>query len=134
MLGLSVLLAALTLTRTVAGLVVVSVTFGLLTVALQTGIGALSQIAVDNALMGRFVGLMAVVPGIVSVVAMTFAGTAGAAFGVRAVFLAGGAVLAVTTASAWRGLRRPSGAADEPSRTGAGRDIVPRRSDSGRDA
>jgi hypothetical protein len=65
----------------------------------------LSQAEVDNALMGRFFGLMSIVPSVVSVLAMAFAGTAGAAFGVRTVLVVCGIVLAVSTVATQRQLR-----------------------------
>lgn len=45
------------------------VVFGLLTVAVRTGIGLLSQSAVANALMDRLVSLMSITPSAVSVLA-----------------------------------------------------------------
>ncbi|MFB9838624.1 MFS transporter [Actinoallomurus acaciae] len=106
--ALAVLIASFAWTTTVAGLLAAYSVFGLLTVVIQTGIGAVTQTEVDNALMGRFIGLMSVVPGIVSVLAMSFSGLAGAALGIRNIFLVSGAVLATTTALAWRAFHRAS--------------------------
>lgn len=106
MFGLAALIASLAWTTTVVGLVLCYFVFGLLTVTVQTGIGALVQTEVDNALMGRFMGLMSIVPSVVSVLAMAFAGTAGAALGVRTVFVVSAVVLAAATALAARQLHR----------------------------
>jgi MFS transporter len=106
MTALAVLIAGIGWTSTVAGLLVAYFVFGLLTVAIQAGIGALVQTEVDNALMGRFIGLMSIIPSTVSVVAMAYAGTAGAAIGLRNVFLLTGGILAVSTAATWRQFRR----------------------------
>ncbi|QWF82337.1 MFS transporter [Amycolatopsis sp. CA-230715] len=102
---LAVLLATIAVATTVVELLAVYFVFGLLTVAVQTGIGALTQTSVDNALMGRFIGLMSIVPGLVSVLSMAFAGTAGAAFGVRTIFVTSGVILAATTFLSWRQFR-----------------------------
>ncbi|MGI5227271.1 hypothetical protein [Actinoallomurus sp. CA-142502] len=88
-----------------AGLPAAYLVFGLLTVAIQTGIGALTQTEVDNALMG----LMSIVPSTVSVLAMTFSGLAGAALGIQNIFLISGAVLATATVLSWHTFRRAGG-------------------------
>jgi MFS family permease len=106
MIVLAVLIASIAWVTTVAGLLAVYFVFGLLTVAVQTGIGALVQTEVDNALMGRFMGLMSIVPNTVSVIAMAFSGTAGALLGVRNVFVISGAVLAAGALVARREFRR----------------------------
>lgn len=113
MLALAVLVAAIAVATTVPALIVAYFVFGLLTVSIQTGIGALTQTEVDNALMGRFMGLMSIVPSTVSVAAMAFAGGLGAVVGVRNVFLLSGLVLAAGTVPAWREFRRAA-----PPRTG----------------
>ncbi|GLY82805.1 MFS transporter [Actinoallomurus iriomotensis] len=107
--ALAALIASLAWTTTVVGLLAAYLVFGLLTVAIQTGIGALTQTEVDNALMGRFIGLMSIVPSTVSVLAMTFSGLAGAALGIQNIFLISGAVLATATVLSWRSFRRASG-------------------------
>ncbi|SDM58352.1 hypothetical protein SAMN05421869_14826 [Nonomuraea jiangxiensis] len=107
MAALGVLIACIAVTTTVAGLLAVYFVFGLLTVAVQTGIGALTQSEVDNALMGRFVGLMSIVPNTVSVLSLAFSGAVGAALGARTMFVISGAILACGTAVAWYLLRTP---------------------------
>jgi hypothetical protein len=104
--ALAALIASLAWTTTAAGLLAAYLVFGLLTVAIQTGIGALTQTEVDNALMGRFIGLMSIVPSVVSVLAMTFSGLAGVALGIQNIFLISGAVLATATVLSWHSFRR----------------------------
>jgi predicted MFS family arabinose efflux permease len=101
---LAALITSLAWATTVPALLVAYLAFGLLTVAIQTGIAALTQNAVDNSLMGRFTGLMSIIPGAVSVLAMAFAGTLGSTLGVPATFVLSGAILATSTALAWRQL------------------------------
>ncbi|EWC63310.1 hypothetical protein UO65_1308 [Actinokineospora spheciospongiae] len=103
---LAALIAALPLAATVVALLVAHLIFGLLTVSIQTGIGALIQTEVDNALMGRFMGLMSIIPSTVSIFGMAFAGSFGALLGIQTVFVTCGAVLAVGTALAWSQFRR----------------------------
>ncbi|TQS27173.1 MFS transporter [Microbispora sp. KK1-11] len=110
MVALGALIASIAVTTTVAGLMAVYFVFGLLTVTVQTGIGALTQSEVDNALMGRFIGLMSIVPNAVSVLSLAFSGAVGAALGVRTMFVVSGAVLAGGTAVAWYQLRTPRSA------------------------
>lgn len=106
MFALAAVVAGLAAATTVVALTLAHVVFGFLTVSVQTGIGALTQTEVDNRLMGRFVGLMSIVPGVVSVLAMTFAGALGGVVGVRTVFVVSGAVLAVSSIVAWYLLHR----------------------------
>jgi MFS family permease len=103
---LAALIASIAVATTVASLLVAYFVFGLLTVAIQTGIGALTQTEVDNAMMGRFIGLMSIAPSTVSVLAMAFCGTLGAVLGIRNIFLISGALLAVSTILAWRQFQR----------------------------
>ncbi|HEX3781549.1 MAG TPA: MFS transporter [Pseudonocardiaceae bacterium] len=109
MITLAALIAAIGLATTVATLLVVYFVFGLLTVAIQTGIGALTQTEVDNTMMGRFIGLMSITPSTVSVLAMAFCGSLGAVLGIRNVFVISGVVLAVCTILAVRQFHRRAG-------------------------
>ncbi len=106
MVVLAALITALPLATTVVALLLAYLVFGLLTVSIQTGIGALIQTEVDNALMGRFIGLMSIIPSTVAVLGMAFSGTLGAVSGVRTVFVVCGAVLAAGTGLAWLQFRR----------------------------
>lgn len=108
MLLLAGVIASLAWATTVPALVGGYFMFGLITVMIQTGMGALAQSEVDNALMGRFTGLMAVIPGTVSVLGVAFGGALGAALGVRPVFAISGAVLAISTVLAWHQFRAPT--------------------------
>ncbi|WP_079314850.1 MFS transporter [Microbispora sp. GKU 823] len=114
MMTLAALIASLTWATTVAALLIAYVVFGLLTVTIQTGIGALTQTEVDNALMGRFIGLMSITPGAISVLAMTFVGSLGAAVGIRTVFLISGGSLALGTTLAWRQFHRATRQGAQP--------------------
>jgi len=106
MVALAALIASIAWATTVPALMAAYFVFGLLTVAVQTGIGTLTQTQVDNALMGRFIGLMSIVPSTVSVLAMAFSGTLGAVLGVRNILLVCGAVLFTGTVLARRQLAR----------------------------
>jgi MFS family permease len=103
--ALAAVIASTALAGTVPALMVVHLLFGLLTVSIQTGIGAVIQTEVDNALMGRFTGLMSIVPSTVSVLAVALTGSVGAVLGVRTVLVLSGAVLAVGAGFAWHRFR-----------------------------
>lgn len=103
---LAAVIASLARTTTVTTLFAAYLVFGLLTVIIQTGIGALTQTEVDNTLIGRFIGLMSIIPGAVSVLAMTVVGSLGAAVGIRTVFLISGGILALGTIAAWHQFHR----------------------------
>jgi predicted MFS family arabinose efflux permease len=105
MLLLGPLIAALALASTVPALFAGYLLFGLLTVAIQAGVGALIQTTVDNTLMGRFIGLLSIVPSTASVLAMAFAATAGAMLGVRTVLVLSGTLLTASAAAGWQALR-----------------------------
>jgi MFS family permease len=106
---LAAVITSLTWTTTVTTLFAAYVVFGLLTVMIQTGIGALTQTEVESALIGRFIGLMSIVPGAVSVLAMTVVGSLGAAVGIRTVFLISGGILALGAIAAWHQFHRAVG-------------------------
>jgi MFS family permease len=103
---LAALIAALPLAATVVALVIAYLVFGLLTVSIQTGIGGLIQTEVDNALMGRFMGLMSIIPSAVSIFGMAFSGSLGALLGIETIFVICGTVLAAGTGLAWLQFRR----------------------------
>ena len=119
MMALAALIAALALATTVATLLVAYFAFGLLTVSVQTGIGALTQTEVDNSLMGRFIGLMSIVPSTVSVLAMTFSGALGTALGVQTIFVISGTILAISTSLAWYHFHRATRQVDQRLRVAA---------------
>jgi MFS family permease len=115
MILLAAVVASVSLASNVPELVAIFFAFGLVTVALQASMGALTQTTVDNAFVGRFMGLMGTIPATSSVLSIALAGSLASLIGVRTVLVGLAVVLTLASLLASRLLKspRPSGPAGE---------------------